>query len=51
MASYGDYLALALDVMPFTDLGSDVYLLIQVWPKTELLAPTDVEGCRDQSLW
>lgn len=47
--------AIAMDVgsefVPFTDIISDIVLLIAVWPDTEVLAPDKVQGCGERVLW
>lgn len=45
------YLGLAMEIVPFTDLVSDIYLLSVVWPGTEIDAPLHIEGCGTRSLW
>lgn len=46
-----EFLAVALELVPFTDLGSDIYLLSVVWPSTRVIAPEDVDGCGLRALW
>lgn len=45
------YFGVAMELVPFTDLISDIYLLSLVWPDTEIAAPLDVGGCGMRSLW
>ncbi|CAM9368207.1 unnamed protein product [Ectocarpus sp. 12 AP-2014] len=42
---------IACEFVPFTDILSDVILLIAVWPRTAVVAPDDVEGCGERALW
>eukprot|EP00903_Cladosiphon_okamuranus_P009844 g9355.t1 len=41
----------ACEFVPFTDIVSDVILLASVWPRTEVVAPDDVNGCGERALW
>lgn len=41
----------ACEFVPFTDIVSDVILLASVWPRTEVIAPDDVNGCGERALW
>lgn len=41
----------ACEFVPFTDIVSDVILLIAVWPRTAVIAPDDVDGCGERALW
>lgn len=48
-------LFIALDVaaefVPFTDVVSDILLLLSVWPSTRVVAPSDVDSCEERALW
>ncbi|CAN0063201.1 unnamed protein product, partial [Hapterophycus canaliculatus] len=41
----------ALEFVPFTDIVSDVILLVAVWPRTEVIAPSDMGECGERALW
>lgn len=41
----------ACEFVPFTDILSDVILLVSVWPSTRVVAPDSVEGCGERTLW
>lgn len=41
----------ACEFVPFTDILSDVILLVAVWPDTEVIAPDDINGCGERTLW
>lgn len=41
----------ACEFLPFTDLISDVILLVAVWPSTKVVAPSDVSSCGERALW
>lgn len=44
-------LDVACEFVPFTDIISDIFLLTSVWPSTEVVAPSDVVGCHERTLW
>lgn len=39
------------EILPFTNVVSNVCLLSVLWPETDVIAPSDVEGCYLRTLW
>lgn len=46
-----EWIDVACQLVPFTDLVSDAYLLVVVWPRTEMIAPSRLESCDQRALW
>lgn len=44
-------LQVVFELLPFTDLVSDIFLLATVWPRTKLLVPDGIVDCTRRSLW
>lgn len=44
-------LNVAYEFVPFTDLVSDIVLLISAWSSTRVIAPSDVDSCEQRALW
>lgn len=50
-AVFVEWIDVVTQMLPFTDLGSDIYLLVLVWPGTKISAPSDLGSCEQEALW